>query len=110
REDNTTSAQSATGKDTFDESVIEQACKLIDQSFLPVGDTRDGLGHENLMKSLRDLMGLGRDLWPTAVLRQLWEAVFNSADGRKRTAGHERRWTNLAGFCLRPGYGFPHDD
>jgi hypothetical protein len=103
-------AQSTVARDTFDESVIEQACKLINQSFMPVDDADESASHENLMRSLGNLFGLGRDLWPTAVLRQVWESVFASTDGRKRTPGHERRWTNLAGFCLRPGYGYPHDD
>jgi hypothetical protein len=32
------------------------------------------------------------------------------ADGRKRGAPYELRWMSLAGFCLRPGFGFPGDD
>jgi len=29
---------------------------------------------------------------------------------RRRSADHERLWFNLAGFCLRPGFGHPLDD
>jgi hypothetical protein len=90
--------------------LIEQAGVLLRQVFSRDIDTSQAVGHEDLMKSLRDLFGLGRDLWPTSALRQLWESVASAADGRKRTPGHERRWMNLAGFCLRPGFGYPHDD
>jgi hypothetical protein len=100
----------ASDADTLDESLIEQAATLIRHAFLAEGETQDGVGHEDLMRSIRDLFGLGRDLWPTTVLRQLWDAVVSAAEGRKRTPSHERRWTNLAGFCLRPGYGYPQDD
>ena len=30
-------------------------------------------------------------------------------NGRRRSAEHERVWLNLAGFCLRPGFGDPLD-
>ena len=29
---------------------------------------------------------------------------------RKRSAAHEVRWLNLAGFCLRPGFGYLGDE
>ncbi|MFL7807030.1 MAG: hypothetical protein AB8I80_00295 [Anaerolineae bacterium] len=36
--------------------------------------------------------------------------LWDGAKRRRRTADHERLWLNLAGFCLRPGYGYPLDD
>jgi hypothetical protein len=32
------------------------------------------------------------------------------ARGRRRSREHERTWLNLAGYCLRPGFGAPLDD
>ena len=29
---------------------------------------------------------------------------------RKKSPAYEIRWLNLAGFCLRPGFGYPGDD
>jgi hypothetical protein len=29
---------------------------------------------------------------------------------QRRAPDHERLWFNLAGYCLRPGYGYPLDD
>lgn len=47
----------------------------------------------------------GRDSWDTPLLRQLFDALMLRARGRRRSAEHERVWLNLAGYCLRPGYG-----
>ncbi|MCJ7798161.1 MAG: molecular chaperone DnaK, partial [Polaromonas sp.] len=46
-----------------------------------------------------------RAQWTTPVLRQLFDALWQRARGRRRSAGHERGWFNLAGYCLRPGFG-----
>jgi molecular chaperone DnaK (HSP70) len=47
----------------------------------------------------------GRESWETPLLRQLFDALMLRARGRRRSAEHERVWLNLAGYCLRPGYG-----
>ncbi|WP_402718786.1 Hsp70 family protein [Janthinobacterium rivuli] len=47
----------------------------------------------------------GRESWETPLLRQLFDALLLRARGRRRSAEHERVWLNLAGYCLRPGYG-----
>ncbi|WP_219114173.1 Hsp70 family protein [Janthinobacterium sp. UMAB-56] len=47
----------------------------------------------------------GRESWDTALLRQLFDALLLRDRGRRRSAEHERVWLNLAGYCLRPGYG-----
>ena len=47
----------------------------------------------------------GRESWDTPLLRQLFDALMQRARGRRRSAEHERVWLNLAGYCLRPGYG-----
>ena len=42
----------------------------------------------------------------------VFELLFHVelAAGRKKSPRHEARWLNLAGFCLRPGFGVPGDD
>src|ERR1022692_1576460 len=55
-------------------------------------------------------MGLGKNSWPLAAIRQMADAFLAVADGRKKSPAHEIRWLNLAGFCLRPGFGYPGDD
>ena len=50
-----------------------------------------------------------RERWPTALLRPLFDALWQRARGRRRSADHERLWLSLAGWCLRPGFGDPLD-
>ena len=40
----------------------------------------------------------------------MWEPLRDLADQRFRSPRHESRWYNLAGYCLRPGTGFPLDE
>ena len=61
-----------------------------------------------LRAQLERLFG-DRTQWPTPLLRQLFDALWLRARGRRRSAEHERVWLNLAGFCLRPGFGDPLD-
>ncbi|MGI4848386.1 MAG: Hsp70 family protein, partial [Janthinobacterium lividum] len=62
-----------------------------------------------LRLQLEALLG-SRERWPTPLLRQLFDALWQRARGRRRSADHERMWLNLAGFCLRPGHGHTLDD
>ena len=59
---------------------------------------------------LEQTMGLGRNSWPLSAIRQMADAFLAAADGRKKSPAYEVRWLNLAGFCLRPGFGYPGDD
>ena len=61
-----------------------------------------------LRAQLERLLG-DRAQWTTPVLRQLFDALWQRERGRRRSAGHERVWLNLAGYGLRPGFGDPLD-
>ena len=61
-----------------------------------------------LRAQLERLLG-DRAQWPTPVLRQLFDALWQRERGRRRSAAHERAWLNLAGYGLRPGFGDPLD-
>lgn len=65
---------------------------------------------EELPAKLEQILGLGRNSWPLATIRQLADVFLESAAGRKKSPAFEVRWLNLCGFCLRPGLGFPGDD
>src|SRR5579872_1855788 len=65
---------------------------------------------EELPAKLEQTMGLGRNSWPLSAIRQMADAFLAAADGRKKSPAYEIRWLNLAGFCLRPGFGYPGDD
>jgi hypothetical protein len=63
-----------------------------------------------LLAMLEEKTGLGRNEWPPALLRRWLEEVLPLADCRKGGPELEARWLNLAGYALRPGYGFAADD
>lgn len=50
------------------------------------------------------------ETWDVALLRALFDSLWERAKRRRRSADHERVWLNLAGFCLRPGFGYSLDD
>jgi molecular chaperone DnaK (HSP70) len=62
-----------------------------------------------LRGTLEHLLG-SRERWETPLLRRLFDALMERAKGRRRSAEHERAWLNLAGWCLRPGFGHPLDE
>ena len=78
----------------------------IEDVFSPEGTAKPA----QLVNQLSACIGSDRSEWPMSLLRRMWETLFDLADGRKKSAGHEARWINLLGFALRPGYGFAVDD
>jgi molecular chaperone DnaK (HSP70) len=62
-----------------------------------------------LRATLEHLLG-ARERWETPLLRRLFDALMERAKGRRRSSEHERVWLNLAGWCLRPGFGHPLDE
>jgi molecular chaperone DnaK (HSP70) len=59
---------------------------------------------KQLRLQLEALLG-SRERWPTSLLRPLYDALWQRARGRHRSADHERLWLSLSGWCLRPGFG-----
>jgi molecular chaperone DnaK (HSP70) len=69
----------------------------------------DRLTANAALKTLERLIGLPRQEWNAALLRNLWPALSEQTMGRKLSVEHEEAWLALAGFLLRPGFGFAHD-
>ncbi|MGN6109997.1 MAG: Hsp70 family protein, partial [Kofleriaceae bacterium] len=70
---------------------------------------RTGAGLATLTRDLEALLEARRDDWSMMTARALFDALIEVAAERKKTADHEQRWLNLAGFLLRPGTGAPLD-
>ena len=70
----------------------------------------DRLTANAILKHLERILGLPRHAWNVAVLRNLWPALNDRTTGRKLSVEHEETWLALAGFLLRPGFGFAHDE
>ena len=47
--------------------------------------------------------------WESPLLRELFATLLAGSKHRRRSADHERLWFHFAGFCLRPGFGYPVD-
>ncbi len=65
---------------------------------------------KNLRADLEKQLGCARTEWDTPLLRGLFASLLEGSKYRRRSESHERVWLSLAGFCLRPGFGYPLDD
>jgi molecular chaperone DnaK (HSP70) len=99
--------------DESDRVVVEQS-----QLDAAVAEVRDAFGPKpaeaggpaRLVRRLEEILEATKDRWPPSALRALWEPLRVAADARGRSPRHESRWLNLAGYCLRPGLGYPLDE
>ena len=87
---------------------LQEAMKKINRVFGSGAQAVATKDVKQLRQQLENLLG-AREQWSLAQLRQLFDALWQQARGRKRSAEHERAWLNLAGYCLRPGFGDPLD-
>ena len=65
---------------------------------------------KNLRTDLEKQLGCARTEWETPLLRAFYTTLLEGAKYHRRSENHERVWLSLAGFCLRPGFGYPLDD
>jgi molecular chaperone DnaK (HSP70) len=63
-----------------------------------------------IVKELERVLDARRDEWPTALIRALWDTLYEVERARARSPEIEGRWLNLAGYLLRPGHGAALDD
>jgi molecular chaperone DnaK (HSP70) len=108
----TTPAARVTGGEAdrvvIEQSELDAAIEAIRAAFST--SASDDAGPARLVKRLEEVLVLARDEWPPSALRAFWEPLRDLAESRLKSSRHESRWLNLAGFCLRPGTGFPLDE
>lgn len=88
---------------------LPDALEKIDRIFGSRAQQVDVKEVRQLRSQLEHLLG-SRERWATPLLRRLFDALVERAKGRRRSPEHERTWLNLAGYCLRPGFGHPLDE
>ncbi|WP_215409839.1 Hsp70 family protein [Janthinobacterium sp. JC611] len=99
------------GKEEQDDGEAQAVSPRVKEAIEKIERIFGGKAQKVEVKEVRQLRqhlerGLGgRESWDTPLLRQLFDALLLRARGRRRSAEHERVWLNLAGYCLRPGYG-----
>ena len=86
-----------------------QAVETIERVFVLRGQKLSAKEVRQLRLHLEKLLG-SRERWDLPLLRKLFDVLWKGARGRRRSADHERLWLNLAGYCMRPGTGYPLDD
>jgi hypothetical protein len=86
-----------------------QAVQAIERVFVLRGQKLAPKDVRQLRLQLEKLLG-SRERWDLPLLRKLFDVLLKGARGRRRSADHERIWLNLAGYCLRPGTGYPLDE
>lgn len=85
---------------------VATVTELVSAVFGPDGTTKPG----GLARAIGRAISMSRADWPTSLLREIWRALVDVAEGRRKSPAHEAAWLNLAGFALRPGFGFAMDD
>jgi hypothetical protein len=88
----------------IDPKRVEEAGRLIHAAFQGSDDP------VTLTRRLEATLDAGRDAWPLAPIRSLWDVLWPLEAARARSPEHEARWLNLAGFLLRPGFGEANDE
>ena len=88
---------------------LEQALPKIERIFGAKAQQVPPKEVKQLRAQLEQVLG-ERAGWSTPLLRQLFDALWLRAKARRRSPEHERLWLNLAGYCLRPGFGFALDE
>lgn len=89
-----------------EQELVQSASRVLAEIFGPDGHTKP----DETAGRLADAIGMPRGEWPPSLLRAIWNELLQLSEGRRRSAAHEARWLNLAGYCLRPGYGMAADD
>lgn len=90
----------------FELGYLEEAKKSIGLLF----QKDSPLKPNRIMELLETQIGVAKSDWGPTILREFCSALLKTADKRLLSLEHEARWWNLAGFFLRPGYGFALDD
>ncbi|HEV3431574.1 MAG TPA: Hsp70 family protein [Paraburkholderia sp.] len=88
---------------------LDEAIALIDRVFGAKSTKVDPKEVKRLRAQLEHTLG-ARQNWDSPLLRELFGALWDRAARRRRSVDHERLWLNLAGYCVRPGFGYPLDE
>lgn len=83
---------------------LDQALSLLDRLYGKSTSKPDSRLIKTVRNDLEKMLG-NRHEWDMALLRELADQLLRDQKQRRRSIAHERLWLNLAGLCLRPGYG-----
>lgn len=88
---------------------LPKAIEQIDRTFGAKSQDVGPKEVKRLRAQLEQILG-PRESWDSVLLRELFGTFTERARRRRRSADHERLWFNFAGYCVRPGFGYPLDE
>ncbi|MCK5099997.1 MAG: Hsp70 family protein, partial [Desulfobacteraceae bacterium] len=92
----------------FSQEIVDKMCLLIDNSFSEGSQgSRDIKG---IVKLIEKQVDKKKVKWPLGFLRAIIDRLILNKKAMAISAEHEVRWLNLAGFCMRPGFGDAFDE
>ncbi len=91
---------------TLDQGKLAETKKLIESAFRKGSDIKP----RGLFSALEDLWGQKREDFPLSLDRNIFDAMLAVISKRRSDELSESSWFNVAGFALRPGFGFPLDE
>ncbi|MBU8911491.1 MAG: hsp70 family protein [Desulfobacterales bacterium] len=94
--------------EVYDEDLIKDTCNRIHQVFTDKSDKDDAF--KSIVRQIEKIVAQKKSNWPLSFLRSIADKLIELENTRKYSAGHEARWLNLTGFCMRPGFGDAFDE
>ncbi len=88
--------------DVWPETQVQAAADLIRATYQKHSDAPEA---RDLTKVVEAALEAPRHQWPTGLCRRLWDFLAEVAEQRRASPDHLRRWYNLVGYSLRPGFG-----
>lgn len=102
-------AGASTAESVVTDVQLESALAAI-RTVFPEGAVDASGDPVGLARALEAALETGKDAWPLAAIRAMWDALWAGRESRGASAAHEARWLNLCGFLLRPGFGADLDE
>jgi len=96
-----------TDKEIFEDSIVDEVRSYVGSIF---SDRTDSSALKNLSKVIIKKVGRSRERWPLGFIRRISDELIKLVEIRTFGPEHESRWLNLAGFCMRPGFGDGFDE
>ncbi|MBS4167986.1 Hsp70 family protein [Parachlamydia sp. AcF125] len=105
QEDSLLGMQKARSDEIYDRQFLKKGNDLLVELFTGLNQAS-----KEIMEKLENVLEKPRAEWSPSILRNFWATLAAQAPQRKRSEELEKRWWNLAGYLLRPGFGYPLDD
>ena len=91
---------------SLDSKLLSETLDLISNAFTK----KSKGGYKNLLSDIEKIWNLPKSQWNIALNRAIFDALMAISSKRRLDDKSEGVWFNVAGFTIRPGYGFPLDE